>query len=72
MTSSLATRKTGKKVAVTHTPISTLEEKLRKNPHDSISSSMISLDKGEGVVGDVTDNNLWPDWNAKMVLELIA
>lgn len=63
--------KTGKKLQVTHTPRSELEAMLEKDPEDFITRLRLSWDNGGGVVGDETDNNLWPDWNPKKVLDIL-
>jgi hypothetical protein len=62
--------KTGKKIRVTHTPLSTLQENLTKNDHDLGSLLKIVWDIGSGVVGTPTD--VWPEWNPKKVLDVIA
>lgn len=63
--------KTGKKLEVTHTPRSELENILEKNPEDFVTRLRLSWDIGGGVVGDEIDNNLWPEWNPKKVLDIL-
>jgi len=62
--------KTGKKITVSHTPLSTLQENLSKNEHDIVSLLKVVWDTGLGVVGTPTD--VWPEWNPKKVLEVLA
>jgi len=59
--------KTGKVLEVNHIPPSELEKRS-----DFAAVITLRWERGEGVVGDPVDNNLYPGWNAKKVLEYIA
>lgn len=63
-------KKTGKKLEVTHTPLSTLTDNFSKNPKDLYSLLKIVWDQGGGIVE--TPTNVWPEWNPKSVLDVIA
>lgn len=64
--------KTGRKLDVTHIPRSILKEKLEKNPDDAGSLFLLSWDGGAGIVGEQTDNGVWPEWNPKKVFDFLA
>jgi hypothetical protein len=59
--------KTGKVLEINHIPPSELEKRS-----DFLSVLTLSWENGEGVVGDALDNDLYPGWNPKKVLEYIA
>lgn len=63
--------KTGRNIIIEYTPISVLQDMLCENPHDFVTFSKILLDKGDGSVGEMTDNNLWLEWNPEKVLNLL-
>ena len=56
--------KTGKTLAIDHIPRSELEKRS-----DPIAEMALRWDKGDGVVGDRVDNDLYPEWNPKKVAE---
>lgn len=59
--------KTGKALEINHIPHSELEKRS-----DFAAAIALRWDKGEGVVGDPVDNDLYPGWNPKQALECIA
>jgi len=59
--------KTGKTLEIIHIPPSKLEKRT-----DFAAGIALRWEKGEGVVGDPVDNDLYPGWNPKKVLEYIA
>jgi len=59
--------KTGKTLEITHIPPSELEKRT-----DFAAGIALRWERGEGVVGDSVDNDLYPGWNPKKVLEYIA
>ena len=59
--------KTGKVLEVNHIPPSELEKRS-----DFAAAIALSWERGEGVVGDTLDNDLYPGWNPKKALEYIA
>ncbi|KZV70022.1 NAD-P-binding protein [Peniophora sp. CONT] len=61
-------KKHGVKLQVKHTPISELEDNLKKNPHDISSFLHIVIATGGSAVGSPVDNDLFPSWNPKPVL----
>jgi len=63
--------KTGKKLEVTHIPVSTLQKNVEENPYDLPSQISWVWELGEGDVG-ATDNHLWPEWNPKKILDIIG
>jgi hypothetical protein len=65
-------KKTGKKLNVSHTPISILEENIKNNPQDYISICWLYLDSGVAVLGNVTDNTVWSEWRPKKVVDVVA
>lgn len=62
-------KKTGKKLDVTHTPISTLQENFTKNPKDVYSLLKFIWEQGGGVVEIPT--TVWPEWNPKKVIDTL-
>ena len=58
--------RTGKALEISHVSHSELEKRS-----DIVATLALSWDKGEGVVGDILDNNLYPVWNPKKVSEYI-
>lgn len=56
--------KTGKTLEITHTPPSELESRS-----DHISVLTLRWERGEGVVGDQIDNDVYPGWNPKKAVE---
>lgn len=65
-------KKTGKKQVVTYTSTDQLKENIAKNPEDVVSTLQLTFELGYGVVGKDIDNDVWPIWNPKKVLEIIA
>lgn len=67
-------KKTGKKIDLSHTSQDALKENIVKNPHDFLSDLRLSWDLGHGTIGGngETDNGLWPQWNPKKVLDILA
>jgi hypothetical protein len=59
--------KTGKALEINHIPHSELEKRS-----DFAAAIALRWDKGEGVVGDPVNNDLYPGWNPKKALECIA
>ena len=59
--------KTGKTLEINHIPPSELEKRS-----DPVSALTLRWERGEGVVGDPLDNDLYPGWNPKKVLEYIS
>jgi len=59
--------KTGKVLEVNHISPSELEKRS-----DFAAVITLRWERGEGVVGDPVDNDLYPGWNPKKVLEYIA
>ena len=59
--------KTGKTLEINRIPPSELEKRS-----DPVSALTLRWERGEGVVGDPLDNDLYPGWNPKKVLEYIA
>ena len=59
--------KTGKTLEINRIPPSELEKRS-----DPVSLLTLRWERGEGVVGDPLDNDLYPGWNPKKVLEYIA
>jgi len=59
--------KTGKTLDINHIPPSELEKRS-----DFAAAITLRWEKGEGVVGDTLDNDLYPGWNPKKVLEYIV
>ena len=59
--------KTGKTLEINHIPPSELE----KRP-DIVAIITLCWERGEGVVGEPLDNDLYPGWNPKKALEYIA
>ena len=59
--------KTGKTLEINRIPPSELEKRS-----DPVSVLTLRWERGEGVVGDPLDNDLYPGWNPKKVLEYIA
>lgn len=57
---------------MSYAPRSALEANLKKNPDDAGSLFLLSWDSGAGIVGDVTDNGVWPEWNPKKVFDFLA
>jgi hypothetical protein len=55
---------------VTYIPLSTVQEKVRKNPDDILSGLRLVWEEGVAVVGTPTD--AWPEWNPMSVLDAIA
>lgn len=56
--------KTGKTLQITHVPPSELEKRT-----DSTSIIALRRDRGQGLVGEPLDNDLYPGWNPIKVLE---
>jgi hypothetical protein len=63
--------KTGKDLQVTYTPLSVLEEKYIKDPDDFMNYLRLMWEQGFGTVGEVLDNDKWPEWNPKKVLDIL-
>jgi len=59
--------KTGKVLEINHIPPSELEKRS-----DFAAVITLRWERGEGVVGDPVDNDLYPGWNPKKALEYIA
>ena len=59
--------KTGKALEVNHIPPTELEKRS-----DFAAVIALRWERGEGVVGDLVDNDLYPGWNPKKALECIA
>ena len=59
--------KTGKTLKISHILPSELEKRS-----DIVAALALCWDKGEGVIGDTLDNDIYPGWNPKKVLEYIA
>ena len=57
---------TGKTLEINHIPPSELEKRT-----DFAAALFLSWDRGEGVVGESSDNELYPGWDPKKVLEYI-
>ncbi|KAA1474798.1 NAD-P-binding protein [Dentipellis sp. KUC8613] len=68
------TKKTGKKVDVTYRSVADLEEAIKKNPRDIMSTLLLSFVQGKGVVGkaDELSNGEFPGWNPKTVIEVLV
>ncbi|KAA1475519.1 NAD-P-binding protein [Dentipellis sp. KUC8613] len=68
------TAKTGKKIVVTYQTLNELEAVLEANPHDFPSYIHWTWAQGGGVVGKPEEltNGLYPDWNPKKVIDVIA
>lgn len=64
--------KTGKKLTVTHTPRSVLEENIAKDPNDLQSLLRLVWDLGEGSVGEVNAEKFYPGWNPKKVFDILG
>lgn len=62
-------KRTGKKLEVTHTPREVLAERAAAG--DLVSGSHHNMDVNEGEVGKPLDNDLFPGWNPKKVLDVI-
>ena len=58
--------KSGKSLAINYIPASELEKRT-----DFVSLITLRWERGEGVVGEPLDNELYPGWNPKKVLEHI-
>ncbi|TFY81885.1 hypothetical protein EWM64_g2124 [Hericium alpestre] len=67
-------QKTGKKLEVLLLSPEELEAALKVNPYDFASLLHLSWIKGEGVAGkpEELSNSVWPEWNPKKVIEVIA
>jgi hypothetical protein len=65
-------RKTGKKLDITHTPRAILKENYSKNSNDFMSFLKLTWDEGHGTVGLSTNNDEWPEWKPKKVLDVLA
>jgi len=63
-------KKTGKKVEVTRIPRETLTERAAAG--DMLAASYYNMDVHGGEVGEPLDNDLFPDWNPKKVLDVIS
>jgi len=57
----------GKTLEVNHISPSELEKRT-----DFAAALTLSWDRGEGVVGEPLDNDLYPGWNPKKALEYIG
>jgi uncharacterized protein YbjT (DUF2867 family) len=64
--------KTGKKLEVTHIPVSTLKKNVEEDPNDLPSQISWVWELGEGDVGAKTDNHLWPEWNPRKIIDIIG
>ncbi len=62
--------RTGKKLAVTHIPISELDAQLAINPLDIIAFLRKLWATGDGQWK--TDNELYPNWNPSAVIDNLA
>ena len=59
--------RTGKTLRIRHIPRSELEKQ------SGIAAALgLCWDKGQGVVGETLDNDLYPGWSPKTVLEYIT
>lgn len=65
-------KKTGKKLEVTYTTQEDLKAAIAKNPDDFFTFLKLIWDQGLSTVGDKNDNGLFPEWNPKKVLEVLA
>jgi hypothetical protein len=59
-------KKTGKSLEISHIPLSELEKRS-----DGASGIALRRERGGGLVGDPLDNDLYPGWNPKKVLEYL-
>ncbi|KZV70021.1 NAD-P-binding protein [Peniophora sp. CONT] len=64
-------KKHGVKLQVKYTPISELEENLKKNPRDIVSNLHLVGASGKSTVGSPIDNDLFPAWNPKPVIHYL-
>ncbi|KAA1474003.1 NAD-P-binding protein [Dentipellis sp. KUC8613] len=66
--------KTGTKLDITYLPIADLEAAIKANPADFVSLLQLGWAQGGGLVGKKEDlsNGLYPEWNPKKVIEVIA
>lgn len=65
----------GKKISVTHNPISKAKEALKKNPSDFLSLLKIKIDAGYGISSKTESelaNNFWPEFKPAKVLDVIG
>ncbi|TFY63178.1 hypothetical protein EVG20_g6419 [Dentipellis fragilis] len=67
------TKKTGKKVDVTYRSTADLEDAVKKNPGDIMSTLLLSWAQGKGIVrkADEVTNGEFPEWNPKTVIEVL-
>ncbi|KAF9779857.1 NAD-P-binding protein [Thelephora terrestris] len=59
--------KAGKALSINYIPPSELEKRT-----DFVSTISLRWERGEGVVGEPLDNDIYPGWNPKKVLEYIS
>ncbi|KAI0347204.1 NAD-P-binding protein [Trametopsis cervina] len=66
--------RTGKKLDVTRVSREELEERVKNNPDDFVASLLLRWDRGEANVGTSgpLSLDLFPDWNPKKVVDVIA
>ena len=64
--------RTGKKVSVTYVSIEELEGVVASNPADLQAVLHYHWATGNGLVGDVTDNAKYPNWNPTPVIDFLA
>ena len=66
----------GKKISVTHNPISKAKEALKKNPSDFLSLLKIKIDAGRYEISSKEEservNNLWPEFKPAKVLDVVT
>jgi hypothetical protein len=65
--------KSGKSLDITYQPSAELQQALAANPRDFRAQLLLAWDRGEGVVGkaEEVDNELWPEWRPKDVLQVL-
>ena len=66
-------KRTGKRLVVTHHPLSEYKEAYAKNPEDLGALLSISWEEGKGAVGkpEEVTNYEWPEWNPQKVVDYI-
>lgn len=67
-------KKTGKKIDITYKSAQELQDVLASNPQDVLSYLQLTWSLGKGQVGkpEQVSNGLYPDWNPKNVLDVLA
>jgi hypothetical protein len=56
---------------VVHRPRAELDQKLKEDPSDAITTIFYGWDTGKGLLPGPLSNDVWPEWKPKKALEIL-